>query len=403
MNRLNYNFVISILSVVATLCGSYQVANGYCYEKDFKALKIFYESTNGDDWINNAGWEIVKNNDIPPAQCNLANLKGVTIWAGRVIRLQLAKNNLTGQIPSSLYFLDKLQILDLSSNALSGKIPIKIGYCLNLTNVNLKDNSLENRIPFSFSFLKNLSHLNLNNNNLTGRIPAQISSCKNLIRVELSGNELSSEIPIEIGQLQKLTTFDVSKNQLSGYIPAELGNCEKLRYCFLNDNNLIGSIPQEVGNIENLRKFFVRNNDLEGCYPNNLRKICETLDTYSNTDYAISEGNNFYATWEKFDQYFSGACETIVKALNENDGLINVYPNPSKGFVNISVLQDEVSVDSQTEIAIFNTMGSKVYSYTLNETILKDINLNVGDLPKANYLLMLNSSNKVYYEKLVIN
>ncbi|KAJ0772121.1 putative non-specific serine/threonine protein kinase [Helianthus annuus] len=46
---------------------------------------------------------------------------------GLVTLLDLSSNNLSGQIPSELMTLHKLQSLNLSRNQLTGKIPNKIG------------------------------------------------------------------------------------------------------------------------------------------------------------------------------------------------------------------------------------------------------------------------------------
>ncbi|KAJ0909755.1 putative leucine-rich repeat domain superfamily [Helianthus annuus] len=70
---------------------------------------------------------------------------------GLVTLLDLSSNNLSGQIPSELMTLHKLQSLNLSRNQLTGKIPNKIG--------DMNHSSLL------------IYHFNVSYNNLTGRIP----------------------------------------------------------------------------------------------------------------------------------------------------------------------------------------------------------------------------------------
>lgn len=402
MKNVNYKSIATLLSTAIIIIVSFQTANAYCHENDFKALKAFYESTNGDDWFNNAGWEVLRNNDEKPANCDLRNLEGITMWAGRVIRIQFGKNNITGKLPRSIYFLDKLEILSIEGNPLSGVIPSTIGYCKNLKSIDLKDNNLENRIPSSIGFLENLTHLCLGNNQLAGVIPASIGNCTELMRLEIPGNQISGEIPKEIGKLNKMVTFDACWNNLSGCIPAELGACESLRYCRLNDNDLENAIPAAVGNISNLRQFYVNNNNLEGCYPVNLRKICLTLDRYSNTNYSISDGNNFNESWEDFDQYFMGMCEDGNKIANAKNESLTIYPNPSQGIFNVSVLKDNLRMDTSTELTIYNTMGSIVYSENLNEHSLTNFNINVSNLAKGSYFITLNNEGAMSSKKLMI-
>lgn len=76
-----------------------------------------------------------------------------------------------GEIPSSLYNMSYLKILDLHSNHLNGSIPPTIGNLTNLEALDLSDNSLVGPIPESLSGLTNLTHFNVSYNNLSGEIP----------------------------------------------------------------------------------------------------------------------------------------------------------------------------------------------------------------------------------------
>jgi len=320
-----------------------------------------------------------------------------------VVRLELAKNNITGKLPRTIYFLDKLELLALGDNELSGNIPNTIGYCKSLKGIDLKDNNLSYQIPSSIGLLRNLTHLCLGNNQLAGVIPSKIGNCTQLIRFEIYDNQISGAIPKEIGKLNKMMIFNAGKNQLSGTIPAELGACESLSHCSLNDNNLNSGIPSEIGNIPNLRKFQVNNNDLEGCYPVNLRKICITLEKFANKNYQVSDGNNFDESWEDFDQYFMGICPNPNKIASVSNQTIEVYPNPSKGFVNISVLEDNLSFDASTQLTIYNSTGSIVHNEKLDVHSSNIYSLDVRHLPKGNYFVMMNNAGEIYSQKLMIN
>ncbi|KAK1581252.1 hypothetical protein Q3G72_004294 [Acer saccharum] len=85
--------------------------------------------------------------------------------------------------------------IDLSSNELTGDIPTEIGYLQEIIAMNLSRNSLSGSIPESFSNLTNIESLDLSYNKLSGRIPPQLT------------------------QLNSLSTFNVSFNNLSGPVP----------------------------------------------------------------------------------------------------------------------------------------------------------------------------------------
>jgi len=48
-----------------------QQSQAQCHIDDWTALKALYESTDGDNWKNNEGWEIVKE-EVPLPDCDLA-------------------------------------------------------------------------------------------------------------------------------------------------------------------------------------------------------------------------------------------------------------------------------------------------------------------------------------------
>ena len=81
-------------------------------ETDREALVALYNATEGEDWIFSNNWL----SDAP-----LGEWKGVTTNTdGRVTRLDLSRNDLTGEIPPELGSLSNLEVLGLSYNKLSG-------------------------------------------------------------------------------------------------------------------------------------------------------------------------------------------------------------------------------------------------------------------------------------------
>nr|XP_043613651.1 receptor-like protein EIX2 [Erigeron canadensis] len=105
-----------------------------------------------------------------------AYIKGIklkyTKIAGFLISLDLSSNKIIGKIPHDvLKNLVALKNLNLSRNLLSGEIPTTIGNLKQLESLDLSMNVLSGQIPQSLASLDFLSYLNLSFNNLSGPIP----------------------------------------------------------------------------------------------------------------------------------------------------------------------------------------------------------------------------------------
>ena len=177
---------------------------------EHQALVALYESANGANWTNKAGW--LETN----TPCSWY---GVHCASGAVFGLNFDGNRLAGSIPSELGNLGNLAYLIFQGNSLSGTIPVELG-------------------------------------NLDG-----------LIVLELNDNYLSGPIPAELGELTNLEILNLHNNQLSGSIPVELGNLTNMRDLYLHENRLEGTIPEELGNMIDLRVMFLRHNQLTGLMP----------------------------------------------------------------------------------------------------------------------------------------
>ncbi|GKV33054.1 hypothetical protein SLEP1_g41603, partial [Rubroshorea leprosula] len=85
--------------------------------------------------------------------------------------IDLASNNLSGDMPEGLTNLSRLGTLNLSMNHLTGKIPASIGSLQWLETLDLSRNQLTGTIPPSMASITALNHLNLSHNHLSGPIP----------------------------------------------------------------------------------------------------------------------------------------------------------------------------------------------------------------------------------------
>ncbi|CAL4925356.1 unnamed protein product [Urochloa decumbens] len=101
--------------------------------------------------------------------------------------LSLASNRLAGTIPPGLGWLPLLK-LDLSRNMLSGQIPLTLGNATEMLLLDLSGNRLGGGVPVELTGLAHMWHLNLSSNNLTGRAPALLGKMASLQELDLSGN-----------------------------------------------------------------------------------------------------------------------------------------------------------------------------------------------------------------------
>ena len=98
-----------------------------------------YNATGEANWTSSANWLT----DAPVGQWH-----GVTTNAsGRVSRLELQNNALSGQIPVELGSLTNLEQLRLNDNQLTGEIPNGLGLLENLTMLHLSGNQLTGCVP----------------------------------------------------------------------------------------------------------------------------------------------------------------------------------------------------------------------------------------------------------------
>ncbi|CAN0913803.1 MDIS1-interacting receptor like kinase 2 [Linum grandiflorum] len=178
--------------------------------------------------------------------------------------LKIARNNLSGEIPTEVWKTPQLNLLDLSSNRLTGPIPDELGR-LRLIGLSLNDNQLSGKVPLGLGKLLELESLNLAANNLNGSIPKQLGYSPKLRMLNLSTNMFSGSVPPDIGNLQTLITLDLSRNFLTGDIPQGLGDLLFLEILNLSRNSFMGSIPN--GKWLSLDAVNVSYNQLKGPIP----------------------------------------------------------------------------------------------------------------------------------------
>eukprot|EP00735_Rhodelphis_limneticus_P013756 TRINITY_DN7710_c0_g1::TRINITY_DN7710_c0_g1_i1::g.18508::m.18508 TRINITY_DN7710_c0_g1::TRINITY_DN7710_c0_g1_i1::g.18508 ORF type:complete len:167 (+),score=44.84,sp/Q9FPJ5/LRR1_ARATH/43.30/2e-19,LRR_4/PF12799.2/0.00032,LRR_4/PF12799.2/5.7e-06,LRR_4/PF12799.2/6.7e-06,LRR_1/PF00560.28/2.9,LRR_1/PF00560.28/1.1,LRR_1/PF00560.28/0.66,LRR_1/PF00560.28/5.2,LRR_8/PF13855.1/0.0089,LRR_8/PF13855.1/5e-07,LRR_6/PF13516.1/1.2e+03,LRR_6/PF13516.1/50,LRR_6/PF13516.1/4,LRR_6/PF13516.1/1.1e+02,LRR_7/PF13504.1/8. len=128
-------------------------------DPDHKVLEILYDSTNGDEWTNSAGWMSASEHCTwHGIQCN---------HEGRVQGLYLSMNELEGTIPPEIGSLEALESLHFAGNRLEGTIPEEMGKLVNLKTLFVGGNQLTGTVPASIAKLHKLVFVNFSGNNVT--------------------------------------------------------------------------------------------------------------------------------------------------------------------------------------------------------------------------------------------
>ena len=136
-------------------------------ETDREALVALYNATDGENWDGSANWL----SDAP-----LGGWEGVTTknFDGRVTKLDLNYNGLSGEIPAELGSLSNLEWLFVDFSNLYGEIPAELGSLSNLKSLDLHSNALSGEIPAELGSLSNLTHLDLSYIALSGCVPSSL-------------------------------------------------------------------------------------------------------------------------------------------------------------------------------------------------------------------------------------
>uniref|UniRef100_A0A0R0FSB0 Uncharacterized protein n=2 Tax=Glycine max TaxID=3847 RepID=A0A0R0FSB0_SOYBN len=144
----------------------------------------------------------------------------------------------------------QLQFLNLASNNLSGEIPDCWMNWTSLVDVNLQSNHFVGNLPQSMGSLADLQSLQIRNNTLSGIFPTSVKKNNQLISLDLGENNLSGTIPTWVGEkLLNVKILRLRSNRFGGHIPNEICQMSHLQVLDLAQNNLSGNIPSCFSNL----------------------------------------------------------------------------------------------------------------------------------------------------------
>ncbi|WP_020567967.1 T9SS type A sorting domain-containing protein [Neolewinella persica] len=202
-----------------------------CAHPDYSSLEELYNATGGDDWANNNGW--------------LTSCEPCT-WAGigcdennRVTSIILRGNGLTGALPVDIGDFDQLRVINLAYNEVAGELPASLFTIASLRDINFSGNRFSGTLPATIGEQPLLENLRLNNNQLAGTLPEALSTFSQMKILTLNNNGFTGSVPAGLGDLAFLFNLDVSQNNLSGCFPQDLENlCGNARMRFGGNSSL---------------------------------------------------------------------------------------------------------------------------------------------------------------------
>ncbi|WVZ15579.1 hypothetical protein V8G54_013145 [Vigna mungo] len=178
--------------------------------------------------------------------------------------VDLSANNLRGKLP---LLSNRVGFLDLSSNSFSKSMDDFL--CknqekpMNLEFLNLASNNLSGEMPDCWYIWPYLVDLNLQNNNFVGNIPQSMGSLTELQSLQIRKNLLSGTFPTILRKTKQLILLDIGENNFSGTIPDWVGESFiDMKVLILRSNRFFGHIPIKICDMSLLQVLDLAQNNL---------------------------------------------------------------------------------------------------------------------------------------------
>ncbi|KAK4557709.1 hypothetical protein RGQ29_007464 [Quercus rubra] len=211
-----------------------------------------------------------------------------------LLKLFMYGNSLKGNIPPSIFNLEKLEFLDLGINSLNGPIPSSVGNLSCIRALYLDQNQLNGTIPKSLGLLSKLETLFVGKNSFTGTVDEghfrKLSKLKKLYMSEapLFFNVNSNWVPPFQLDYASMSSIKIGPN-----FPSWLQSQKSLSFLDMSMSGISGKAPGWFGNwISNITFINLSNNRIE----------CDVSDIFlSSTVKVLNIANNtFYGPISTF-------------------------------------------------------------------------------------------------------
>ncbi len=395
---LSQNIALSLVNCNNNSLVSLNLKNGN--NKNFDLNSNFTANPNlrcilvDDDIYTNVHWAALK--DITAnynVDCNTYTLLPDSNFENKLIDLKIDKDGKNGKVLS--YSISQITSLDVADSNISDLTGLEDFTSLiyffcdrnKITSIDLSKNIMLENIGVlannltSIDVTKNtkIHSLEISKNQITS---VDLSKNTNLKRLGFENNKLTEinltnnkELWFISGFGNQLTSLDLSQNK-----KIEVVNV---------DNNLLKNINLQNGNNEN---FLLSNptgknaSDVYTSFLNNPGLTCIQVDNveYSNAKWAnIKDASATYVS----------TCKQLGLEESVFDKAV-VYPNPTKGEVNIN----NIALD---KVTVYNTTGQLVKSFNLDSGNTSN-SIDLSGLPKGVYYLYLINQDAASAKKVII-
>ncbi|KAK4751185.1 hypothetical protein SAY87_004667 [Trapa incisa] len=285
-----------------------------------------------------------------------------------LVKLSLANNSITGQVPSNIGDIAQLQFLDLSNNLFFGQLPNGIGNLKSLKKLDLSGNNFSGPIPGSLTGLASVQSLDLSRNSLSASLPAALTKLSNLVYLDLSSNKLEKKIPRGFELIAGLKILDLHDNSFDGDIDAEFFLLSNATFIDFSEN-LISSLSSQQEKFlpaisDSIKYLNLSRNQLTGSLVSG-----DQMQVFENLQVLDLSYNQFTGELPGFN--FIYGLE-VLKLSN----------NRFSGFVPTSLLKGDSLVLNELDLSGNNLSGT---INMITSTTLQVLNLSsnelTGDLP----------------------
>ncbi|CAI9088695.1 OLC1v1023100C1 [Oldenlandia corymbosa var. corymbosa] len=269
---MNWMLLASIFCSILVLGAQSQT----CYPDDLSALKEFAGNLRNGSMIS--AWS---------SDSNCCKWEGVVCDdGGRVIKLNVSRKGLIGNISESLGNLAQLAVLDLSHNDLYGEFPPNVSNLQLLETLDLSHNMLSGAVLGSLAKLTSIKALNLSSNSFDGDLSG-LGEFPNLVELVISNNSFSGGLDSRLCKVSNNIQFlDLSMNNFTGSLGG-LDNCSRsLRQLSLDDNSFEGPLPESIYSMPYLEQLSLSSNFLSD-------QLSPQLSKLSNLKSLVLTGNMF--------------------------------------------------------------------------------------------------------------
>lgn len=239
------------------------------------------------------------NGTIPASFSDLSNLRelyldsnflsgsidGIFENMPNLIDLRLRRNLLSGSVPS-FSGLDNLAILYLDACKFAGTLSDSFGEGTpRLKELTLYKNFLTGELPSSISKMSKLQHLYIDHNGFEGSFPQSWGNLKALRHLFTYKNALSGTLDV-VTKMIAMEKLRLEENQFSGTVGSGFGALMNLQVLVLSDNDkILGELPPELGQLSKLSRLMAPNTNIDGIVP---EEVCSLTRDYALTEFVMT-------------------------------------------------------------------------------------------------------------------